>query len=112
MGEIKKILGDNIRQLRNSKGWTQVYLADRLEITSSFLTMVESGQRGVSLELVERIANEFDIPVALLFVEQTNIKTKKTESDFFRKAEIDLIQKNLTTQICDIIKKTMEGLRK
>ena len=64
MGKIKKILGDNIRTLRIEKGWTQVYLADRLQITAPFLAQIESGKRGTSLELVESIAELFEIPIA------------------------------------------------
>ena len=54
MAKIKTILGDNIRTLRNEKGWTQVYLADRLQITAPFLAQIESGKRGMSLDLIEK----------------------------------------------------------
>ena len=57
MGQIKKVLENNIRNLRTAKGWTQGYLADVLELTPSFLTLVESGQRGMSLEVIEKIAD-------------------------------------------------------
>ena len=70
MGKIKTILGDNIRTLRIEKGWTQVYLADRLQITAPFLAQIESGKRGTSLELVESVADLFGIPIASLFLEQ------------------------------------------
>lgn len=67
MGKIRRILGDNIRTLRTNKGWTQVYLADRLQITAPFLAQIESGKRGMSLELIESAAAIFNIPIASLF---------------------------------------------
>ena len=69
MGKIKQLLGENIRNLRLNKGWTQVYLADRLQITAPFLAQIESGKRGTSLETIEDIADIFSIPIASLFLE-------------------------------------------
>ena len=63
------VLGNNIRTLRIQKGWSQTFLADRLDISTSFVTLVESGQRGVSLSLVEDIASVFDVPVPFLFTD-------------------------------------------
>ena len=60
MGRIKTILGDNIRTLRTNKGWTQVYLADRLQITAPFLAQManyaeaKSHIRNVELKCLEK----------------------------------------------------------
>ena len=109
MGKIKTILGDNIRTLRIEKGWTQVYLADRLQITAPFLAQIESGKRGTSLELVESVADLFGIPIASLFLEQiTNYAESKS---YVRDLELKIAEKQLQEIISENIKKTFERLR-
>ena len=109
MGKIKTILGDNIRTLRIEKGWTQVYLADRLQITAPFLAQIESGKRGTSLELVESVADLFGIPIASLFLEQiTNYAESET---YVRDVELKIAEKQLQEIISENIKKTFERLR-
>ena len=109
MGKIKTILGDNIRTLRIEKGWTQVYLADRLQITAPFLAQIESGKRGTSLELVESVAELFEIPIASLFLEQiTNYAESKS---YVRDIELKIAEKQLQEIISENITKTFERLR-
>ena len=109
MGKIKTILGDNIRTLRIEKGWTQVYLADRLQITAPFLAQIESGKRGTSLELVESVAELFGIPIASLFLEQiTNYAELKS---YVRDVELKIAEKQLQEIISENITKTFERLR-
>lgn len=101
MGRIKVILGDNIRTLRINKGWTQVYLADRLQITAPFLAQIESGKRGTSLDLVEAIADLFEIPLASLFLEQMSITSELNSS--VRTIELQALEKQLQNTICENI---------
>ena len=109
MSKIKTILGDNIRTLRTNKGWTQVYLADRLQITASFLAQIESGKRGTSLELIENVAELFGIPVASLFIEQFN-NQHNTRLEV-RSVEIQTIEKQLQETISESITKAFERLK-
>ena len=109
MGKIKTILGDNIRTLRIEKGWTQVYLADRLQITAPFLAQIESGKRGTSLELVESVAELFEIPIASLFLEQ--ITNDAESKSYVRDVELKIAEKQLQEIISENITKTFERLR-
>lgn len=51
---------------------SQTDLADKLEISRSYLSEIEAGKKSPSLELLEKYANIFSIPVSsiLLFSEQ------------------------------------------
>lgn len=109
MGRIKTILGDNIRTLRTNKGWTQVYLADRLQITAPFLAQIESGKRGTSLDLVESIAELFGIPIASLFLEQVANYTEA--KSHIRNVELKCLEKQLTEMVSEDIAKIFEKLR-
>lgn len=108
MGKIKQVLGDNIRELRIAKGWTQVYVADRLQITAPFLAQIESGKRGTSLELVESIAVLFEIPIASLFLEKTEFSSS---SKSIRAIEIDTVEKQLKENILENITKAFNKFK-
>ena len=75
MAGIQTVLGDNIRRLRNQKGWSQIFLADKLDVSVSFISIIESGQRGVSLPLIEDIATVFEVPIPYLFIDHENEQT-------------------------------------
>lgn len=110
MGQIKKVLGNNIRNLRTAKGWTQGYLADVLELTPSFLTLVESGQRGMSLEVIEKIAEIFNIPVASLFIDHDNLPDKTEDRIYLRNSELKHLKEKLSAEIQKSINNSIEVL--
>lgn len=110
MEKIKTILGDNIRTLRTNKGWTQVYLADRLQITAPFLAQIESGKRGTSLELVEAVADLFEIPIASLFIEKMPYTSESKNN--IRDIELKTAEKQLQEMVAENITKTFESLIK
>lgn len=108
MEKIKTILGDNIRTLRTNKGWTQVYLADRLQITAPFLAQIESGKRGTSLELVEAVAELFEVTIASLFIEKMAYNSESKNN--IRNIELKTAEKQLQETIAENITKTFERL--
>lgn len=109
MGQIKKILGNNIRRLRTSHGWTQVYLADILNLTPSFLTLVESGQRGMSLEVIESTAEIFRIPVASLFIDHDILDSGNNRA-YLRNAELARLKRRLGEEIQRSINASIDEL--
>jgi len=54
-------LGKRVRALRRRRGMQQAELARRLEISASYLNMIEHGRRPLSAELLLRIATEFQV---------------------------------------------------
>ena len=55
--DIKAILGQNIRRLRNDKGWSQESLALEVCIHRTYIGGIERGERNVSVANVQRIAD-------------------------------------------------------
>ncbi len=56
-----------LRELRNSKGLSQQKLADFLGISKSSINMYERGEREPGLEIVENIADFFNVDIDYLF---------------------------------------------
>ena len=94
--------------LGETRGWTQVYVADCLQITAPFLAQIESGKRGMSLELIESVAELFNIPIAFFFLEQT---VSLSAPQNIRKIELQTIEKQLKESIEQNISQAFGKLR-
>ena len=60
-------LGWRVRQLRESKGWTQEILAGRAGLDRSYIAGIEAGLRNPSTKALARIARAFGIKLSVLF---------------------------------------------
>ena len=68
--QITKIVGDNLRRLRISRGYSQSQFADMFEITQASVSHFEKGDREPGLDFIYQVADRFKVPVtALLPVE-------------------------------------------
>lgn len=77
------MLNKALRMTREFHRMTQATLANRLEISSSYLSEIEGGKKRPSLDLLEKYANIFDVPAStfLLFEERTHgASSEKTAS--------------------------------
>ena len=59
-------LGEIIRQLRAAAGLSQSEFAQRLEITASYLSLVERAKREPTIPLLRKMATVLGAPAALL----------------------------------------------
>lgn len=60
MADRKLFAGHAIRRLRRANGLSQVGLADALDISPSYLNLIERNQRPLSATLLLRLAEQFD----------------------------------------------------
>ena len=67
MEDIKIRFGRRLRELRLEKGWSQETLANLAEIDRTYIPGIESGKRNVSLVVIEKLANVFDITISEIF---------------------------------------------
>ena len=58
--------GERIRQLRIHRGYTQEMLAQELSIDRSFLSHVEAGKKGCSVDLLVQFASIFGVSIDYL----------------------------------------------
>jgi len=62
-----KQFGQNVRQLRLKKGWTQEYLAHRADVTPNFIGFVERGERNITLKNALKVSKGLGCPIHKLF---------------------------------------------
>jgi transcriptional regulator with XRE-family HTH domain len=58
----RRELGTQLRALRKEKGWTAQYVADRLEISASKVSRLETGQRGVRAQDIRALCDLYQVP--------------------------------------------------
>lgn len=113
MAGIQQLLGANIRKLRKLKGWTQAELAEKINITTPFMTLIELGQRGVSLGVVEDIATVFEVPISTLF--ETHIELLLEKENLITKSELNKkltsLENQLSTKITSLIAESITDLK-
>jgi len=66
MESIRKVVGMNIRFYRLSKGFTQERLAEKVDVSSTYIGYLERCQKSPSLELISTISKALEIEPALL----------------------------------------------
>jgi transcriptional regulator with XRE-family HTH domain len=67
--DIKQRFGIRIKELRKQHGLSQEKLANMAEIDRTYLPTIEKGERNVSIEVIERLANALNVKVKDLFDE-------------------------------------------
>lgn len=58
--------GERIRQLRIHRGYTQEMLAEELSIDRSFLSHVEAGKKGCSVDFLVQLSSVFGVSIDYL----------------------------------------------
>ncbi|PKM46247.1 MAG: XRE family transcriptional regulator [Gammaproteobacteria bacterium HGW-Gammaproteobacteria-1] len=60
-GMARRLLAQNVRILRLTRGWSQEALAEAAELDRSYVGDIERARRNVSLDSVERLAQAFGL---------------------------------------------------
>lgn len=97
---IEIVLRENIRTLRKELGWSQEFLAEKAGVSAPYITQIELGHRTPSLDIVQNIANAFDVEYKTLFEE--NAEKLKIKSEKF-------IRKSLETKLISAVSKTIRN---
>ena len=62
-------MNNRLRVLRAERGWSQAYLAEKLEVSRQSVNAIETGKYDPSLPLAFRIARLFDQRIEEIFKE-------------------------------------------
>jgi transcriptional regulator with XRE-family HTH domain len=65
--DSKKRLGQIIRELRKAKGYSQEAFAAKCKIHRTHMGLIENGKTNITLENIEKIAEQLDVSMAELF---------------------------------------------
>ena len=66
-GQLQRVVGENLRHYRQGRGLSQEAFADILKVHRTYLGSVERGERNLTLQTVEHLAQAIDVgPLYLL----------------------------------------------
>ncbi len=65
--DILEIIGNNIKTIRLSRGMTQEQMAEKLNRSVNFVSLIELGKSGMSVETIIAICNILDISSESIF---------------------------------------------
>lgn len=63
---LEQQLGQNVRDLRTGRGWSQNDLAKEVGLTRSSIANLEAGRQNISLAILESLATAFRVPAGHL----------------------------------------------
>lgn len=65
---IKQIVGDNIRFIREKRGWTQEDLAIVSKMSKTFIGDIERGEKSPTIITVEKMAKALKVEPNILLI--------------------------------------------
>ncbi len=105
--DIKNILANKIRTLRNSRGWTQERLAEEVNVHATYISRIESANKIPTLIIICKIAEALGVDVYELLVDER----KARSYDYKRKRLINIVSESGPTNI-DIYSTLLHALHK
>ena len=70
---LRNLLSKNIKRFRQRKGWSQAKLAEKINISTNYLSEIETGRGWVSPLSLIKLANVLEIEVFELFKPQETV---------------------------------------
>lgn len=67
-----RLFGENLKRVRLASNCTQRQLAEKVGVTSNYISLLENGERIPSVDLLEAIGKELGVPSSVLLVLGTN----------------------------------------
>jgi len=92
-----KAVGKRIREERRKQNLTQEQLADKVNVTYSYIGQVERGQKGISLETLVNISNCLGVTVDFLLKDYID-----NDDEYLRQLWVRLV-KNCSEKELDMI---------
>jgi transcriptional regulator with XRE-family HTH domain len=66
------MIGKKIRSIRKSKNMTIVELAEKINVTSGYISQIERNLISPSLAVLKRLSQALEVPLSVLFLEESS----------------------------------------
>jgi len=75
--KLNNVIAMNIRAYRKHRKLSQRELAERLKTTRQHISQIETGRKSVSVTMLEKLANKFEIEPYKLLINKKEIQNDK-----------------------------------
>ena len=110
--EIKAILGKNIKFIRNQRMYSQALLAEKAEISITFLSTIERGLKYPKPTVLAQIADSLGVDVHELFKSDSTLNITPMTIGNDSKKMLDRLSKMITRKVNIAVNKAIEGVFK
>ena len=110
--EIKTVLGKNIKLIRNYRQYSQALLAEKTDISITFLSNIERGLKYPKPAVLAQIADSLIVEVHELFKMNFDLKFVPVVATDDRKKIINRLSKIMTTKVNDAVNKALNNSMK
>ena len=80
--KLRLVLAANIKKYRNRRGWNQLFLSEKIDISANYLSAVETGKGWVTPLTLVKLTKAPDIEVFELFMPVIPANPTQTEREF------------------------------
>jgi transcriptional regulator with XRE-family HTH domain len=108
--EIKATLGKNIKFVRTSRNYSQALLAEKADISITFLSNIERGLKYPKPAVLSQIAENLEVEVYELFKTKSQPTIAPTVVRNDNKKLITRLSKVMTMKVNKAVNKAMEGV--
>ena len=106
----KETLGLRIGEIRRRRGLSQMALAEQIEKAPTFISSIETGQRGMSLETFVSIVNALNVPADALLIDSIE-NSERISNSFFATVSFDCTEFERRI-LLDLLIASKEAIRK
>ncbi|KYG28133.1 helix-turn-helix domain-containing protein [Alkalihalobacillus trypoxylicola] len=75
-------IGNKIKETREKRGKNQHWLADQLSVSVSYVSHLERGKRKISIELLEQLADIFNVDLTHFLTEEDAVFLSNEEKAY------------------------------
>lgn len=99
----KRIFGENLKQARKRRGYTQEKFAELIDISVSALSRIENGKFAPHEDTVSKILEVLGIKLYLLYLDNNDIDVESMYPDFIKRIELLKDDKSRFKQVYDLV---------
>ena len=105
--DILRVIGSRIQEARNKKGYTQEYVAEKIDKSIDILRSIENGRSVGSVETLLNICNILEITLDYIFIDLLDKKGEILDNKLYENfQELTLEQKELLNVMIEHMKKS------
>lgn len=97
---LRNIFSENLKFYRKNAGLSQQQLAEKCDIATNYLSEIERGQKFPSIELIEKMSSELNIPAYLFFLDEK----ENINNELFNQKKNTKFKEKLFSSITEILK--------
>jgi transcriptional regulator with XRE-family HTH domain len=102
--QIRNILSENIRKLRNRREWSQMELAEKANISMNYLSEIERSNKWPYPEKLQNIADALEVKVYELFMPESELMPDIHEY-------MNRFSNDVDIAIQEAVKKTLKNIK-